>query len=165
MNLAQVWGLSQERGKEAICEEANRVVRLARLRRDSYRGVIRIVDGGGLDDEMKEKQQGLPGKFVEERKGNPTARSTQRNGLNPGVKRTASNASLNAQSSSSLGAEEKPLSKREQKRRANQARIEAQNSEKHKYKAPNGKNARTNDSFPIKHEALLGTSAHPSKKS
>jgi ribonuclease P/MRP protein subunit RPP1 len=166
MNLAQIWGLSQERGKEALCEEANRAVQLARLRRDSYRGVIRIVDGGGAVGQKTEKQPGLREKVVEEKKEDHTVKNTQMNGLNPGIKRTASNASLNAQSNGSTAAvEEKPLSKREQKRRANKARIEAQNSAKHKDKAQERKNVGTNNSFPIKHEALLGTSAQSSKKS
>ncbi len=47
INLAQVWGLGQEKGKEAVCEEAGKVVRLARLKRTSYRGVVDDVDDGG----------------------------------------------------------------------------------------------------------------------
>jgi ribonuclease P/MRP protein subunit RPP1 len=46
MNLAQVWGLEQARGREGVCEEAAKVVRLAELRRNSYRGAIIIVDPG-----------------------------------------------------------------------------------------------------------------------
>jgi ribonuclease P/MRP protein subunit RPP1 len=46
VNLAAIWGLSQERGKEAVCEEARKVVQLARLKRQSFRGVVDVVFGG-----------------------------------------------------------------------------------------------------------------------
>ena len=46
VNLACVWGLSQERGKEAVCEEARKVVALARLKRTSWRGIVDVVYGG-----------------------------------------------------------------------------------------------------------------------
>lgn len=46
INLAVVWGMSPERGKEAICDEARKVVQLARLKRESYRGVVDVVYGG-----------------------------------------------------------------------------------------------------------------------
>jgi ribonuclease P/MRP protein subunit RPP1 len=46
VNLAAVWGLSQERGKEAVCEETRKVVQLARLKRESFRGVVDVVFGG-----------------------------------------------------------------------------------------------------------------------
>lgn len=47
VNIAAVWGLSQERGKEAVCEEARKVVQLARLKRESFRGVVDVLYGGG----------------------------------------------------------------------------------------------------------------------
>src|SRR5699024_8112634 len=53
VNLACVWGLSQERGKEAVSEEARKVVALAGMKRRSFRGVIDIVHGG----EKKEGEQ------------------------------------------------------------------------------------------------------------
>ena len=46
VNIVAVWGLSQERGKEAVCEEARKVVQLARLKRESFRGVVDVVYGG-----------------------------------------------------------------------------------------------------------------------
>ncbi|KAJ9205749.1 hypothetical protein DTO021D3_1339 [Paecilomyces variotii] len=46
INLACVWGLSQERGKEAICEEARKVTALAKLKRSSWRGIVDVVHGG-----------------------------------------------------------------------------------------------------------------------
>ena len=48
INLAQIWGLNQERGKEAVCEEAGKVTRLAKMKRESFRGVIHVVDGNGM---------------------------------------------------------------------------------------------------------------------
>lgn len=46
INLATVWGLSPERAKEAICEEAGRLTRLAGMKRSSFRGVVDIVEDG-----------------------------------------------------------------------------------------------------------------------
>jgi ribonuclease P/MRP protein subunit RPP1 len=51
INLAQIWGLNQERGKEAVCEEARKVVRLAKMKRESFRGVIHVIDGTGTGGE------------------------------------------------------------------------------------------------------------------
>jgi ribonuclease P/MRP protein subunit RPP1 len=48
INLAQIWGLNQERGKEAVCEEAGKVTRLAKMKRESFRGVVHVIDGNGL---------------------------------------------------------------------------------------------------------------------
>jgi len=53
VNLAAVWGLSQERGKEGVCEEARKVVQLARLKRESFRGVVDVIYGG---DKPKQDQ-------------------------------------------------------------------------------------------------------------
>ena len=157
MNLVQVWGLGQERGKEAVCEEADRVVRLARLRRETYRGVVRIVESGGPS---KQEQQEAS-KAAETNALNETDETSQPNGTN-GVKRKASSSSLNLPGTSQQ-AEEKPLSKREQKRRAKKARLEARNPDKSKDATTS--DTVTNNSFPIKHEALLSASSKVSKKS
>ncbi|RAL13582.1 ribonuclease P subunit p30 family protein [Aspergillus homomorphus CBS 101889] len=107
INLACVWGLSQERGKEAVCEEARKVTALARLKRTSWRGIVDIVDGGSSP---AVKTPGAAPKQLRE------PAETKADGL----KRKAS-----------LGSEatteeiEKPLSKREMKRRAKKARLEA----------------------------------------
>ncbi|PYI00415.1 PHP domain-like protein [Aspergillus sclerotiicarbonarius CBS 121057] len=107
INLACVWGLSQERGKEAICEEARKVVALAKLKRTSWRGIIDIVDGG---DVVK----------VYGAKADPSAKSQAKDDAKAdGLKRKASVGS------EPTGEEEKPLSKREMKRRAKKARLEA----------------------------------------
>ena len=46
MNLTATWGLKPQRGKEAVCEESQKVVELARMKRDSFRGVIDVKNGG-----------------------------------------------------------------------------------------------------------------------
>lgn len=109
INLTCVWGLSQERGKEAICEEARKVTALAKLKRTSWRGIVDIVHGGEkARPEKKQKGTEKP------------ATSTQ-----PGV------AAETLKRKASLGSEavveetEKPLSKREMKRRAKKARLES----------------------------------------
>ncbi|KAJ5818229.1 hypothetical protein N7474_003820 [Penicillium riverlandense] len=58
INLSCVWGLSQERGKEAICEEARKVTALAKLKRTSWRGIVDVVHGGEKKhDEAGQKQK------------------------------------------------------------------------------------------------------------
>ncbi|OJJ98186.1 hypothetical protein ASPACDRAFT_44691 [Aspergillus aculeatus ATCC 16872] len=106
INLACVWGLSQERGKEAICEEARKVTALAKLKRTSWRGIVDIVDGGS----------------------NSAAKAT---GPSFKQKESAEVRADGLKRKASLGSEvateetEKPLSKREMKRRAKKARLEA----------------------------------------
>ncbi|KAJ5291080.1 hypothetical protein N7478_000331 [Penicillium angulare] len=112
INLTCVWGLSQERGKEAICEEARKVTALAKLKRTSWRGIVDIVHGG-------EK--------VNVEKPAPTKKS----GPNAKVSSEVDKGADNLKRKASIGSEavneeaEKPLSKRELKRRAKKARLEA----------------------------------------
>lgn len=116
INLACVWGLSQERGKEAVCEEARKVVALARLKRTSWRGIVDVVHGG--EKETTEAR----GQGQKTATGNKPASNVENNG--DSLKRKAS------QDSESPAAEiEKPLSKREMKRRAKKARLEAQSGD------------------------------------
>lgn len=109
INLACVWGLSQERGKEAVCEEARKAVALASLKRTSWRGIVDIVHGGEREEPKAEKK-GAGKKKI--------AAQPETSGDN--LKRKAS-----------VGPEpvieeaEKPLSKREMKRRAKKVRLEA----------------------------------------
>ncbi|RLM00758.1 hypothetical protein CFD26_108774 [Aspergillus turcosus] len=111
INLTCVWGLSQELGKEAVSEEARKVTALAKLKRTSWRGVIDIVDGG-----QKSKSQAVVSGM--EQKGMSKKSVSQAQGTGDNLKRKAS-----------LGSEaaaeeiEKPLSKREMKRRAKKARL------------------------------------------
>lgn len=112
INLACVWGLSQERGKEAVCEEARKVVAMAQLKRNSWRGVIEVIDGG-------EQTKAAPTSHSSKTTAKAAADGTLEDGSDS-LKRKASIGS-------DAKAEElaKPLSKREMKRRANKkARLE-----------------------------------------
>ncbi|KAI9687359.1 MAG: Ribonuclease P protein subunit p30 [Bathelium mastoideum] len=53
VNLAAVWGLGAERGKEAVTSGARHVVVAAQLRRTSYRGVIEVVEGREVPERQK----------------------------------------------------------------------------------------------------------------
>lgn len=46
INLASIWGLGRERGKDALSREARSVVEFARLKRTSFKGIVDIVYGG-----------------------------------------------------------------------------------------------------------------------
>ncbi|KAL4977763.1 RNase P subunit p30-domain-containing protein [Aspergillus desertorum] len=111
INLACVWGLSQELGKEAICAETRKVTALARLKRTSWRGIIDVVDGG----------QTRPHK----------AAASVADAENTVSKSNADSSGDNLKRKMSIGPEPeldgpgKPLSKREMKRRAKKARLEA----------------------------------------
>ncbi|KAH8733024.1 RNase P subunit p30-domain-containing protein [Phaeosphaeriaceae sp. PMI808] len=48
INLASVWGLGLEKGKNGLTKEARSVVEHARLKRQSFKGIIDIVHGGEL---------------------------------------------------------------------------------------------------------------------
>ncbi|PGG97036.1 ribonuclease P/MRP protein subunit RPP1 [Blastomyces parvus] len=111
VNLACVWGLTQERGKEALCDEARKVVALAGIKRSSWRGIVDVVHGG-------EK----PVKEVKETKDKNGSRNKNRGkkdeGNGNGVKRKAdTETESNAESQA-------PLSKRELKRRAKRAKLQ-----------------------------------------
>lgn len=135
INLAQVWGLGQERGKEALCEEASKVLRLAGLKRTSFRGVVEVVEGG--DERLNSKTQGAQGqkemqstaqqRTDRERFGQATGEEASTPSTS-GTKRKASGASVNISTTNPAAEDDsKPVSKREMKRRAKKARIEAMN--------------------------------------
>ena len=115
VNLACVWGLSRERGKEAVCEEARKVVALAGMKRSSYRGVIDVVHGGDKEAfEQNKQQKGQKGK----QKG--------ANGNAAATVAALTNSKRKATNELDSGADAEPqLSKREMKRRAKKARLEA----------------------------------------
>jgi ribonuclease P/MRP protein subunit RPP1 len=46
INLASVWGLGTEKGKDGLVRESRSLVEFARLKRQSFKGVIDIVYGG-----------------------------------------------------------------------------------------------------------------------
>ena len=115
INLACVWGLSQERGKEAICEEARKLTALAKLKRTSWRGIVDIVHGG---DAAK------PEKSASGKKDTKTPIiSTSPETASDHLKRKAS------VSSEAVTEEGEPVSKRELKRRAKKARLESRGVE------------------------------------
>ncbi|RMZ79415.1 hypothetical protein DV738_g3291, partial [Chaetothyriales sp. CBS 135597] len=149
INLACVWGLSQERGKEGICEETDKVVRLARLKRETYRGVVAVVDHG----QFEHKTTNASKRFIAAKAEPPKGEDRQEdmpeqhgarlvNGTD--LKRKASSSSLNSPSTGTqpTDAAGKPLSKRELKRRAKKARFEAsQTSGKGSSSQPEGPSA------------------------
>lgn len=102
-NLAVIWGLGQDRAVEAVGREARNIVAQAEMKRRSFRGVVDIVNGGEPPTQPSEA-------ILRERRkqGN--------------VKRKADVLQGDALETSSSP---KPLSKREQKRQAKKARIEA----------------------------------------
>lgn len=102
INLACLWGLGQERGVEAVSREARSVTLQARMKRTGYRGVIDVVYGG--------------------EKPAPAAESVAANGKEQVVKGKRKAIALDDGAEES---KEKPISKREKKRRAKKARQEA----------------------------------------
>jgi len=54
VNLACIWGVGSEVGHEAVSKEARRCVGAARLKRSSYRGAVDVVYGG-VKPEKSEK--------------------------------------------------------------------------------------------------------------
>ncbi|KAL8663943.1 MAG: hypothetical protein Q9202_003492 [Teloschistes flavicans] len=104
VNLCQAWGLGRERGVEAVGREGRAVVIGAEMRRSSFRGVVDVVFGG---EKPAEKKGGEA-----ETKGKGKSKGTQT------LKRKAEDEGVENEA-------EKPLSKREMKRRAHKARMEA----------------------------------------
>lgn len=107
INLVCVWGMSQDRGKETICEETRKVTALAKLKRTSWRGAIDVVYGG--EKPMAGEQP------VSKKKGATKTSVPQTEANGDTLKRKADPVTEDT---------EKPLSKREQKRRAKKARLE-----------------------------------------
>jgi ribonuclease P/MRP protein subunit RPP1 len=130
INLAIVWGISQERGKEAVCEEARKVVQLARLKRESYRGVVDIVFGG-------EKAEDVPKSKDEIR-------------LMNGVKRKAADISGGV-SQMEETVDARPLSKSQKKRLAKQQKMARRESAE---TASAGQHETPTNAMPILHETL-----------
>ncbi|KIW23477.1 uncharacterized protein PV07_11671 [Cladophialophora immunda] len=165
INLAMIWGLGQERGKEALCEEARKVVRLAGMKRTSFRGVIDIIDGGERASpaskcQVERKESSTPREVVQNRMAKGKEAATTVNEL----KRKASEPVLvvSAHQDNQLTAE-KPLSKREMKRRAKKARTEGGDGSK---AGPDDADShRVQDTsasdFPIKHETLSDKKVPP----
>ena len=108
INLGAVWGLGQERGFEAMSKECRSVVVAARLKRTSYRGVVDVVYGGEKPAAVEKEEEDKAGK------GKKSAN---------GQKRKAD--AMEANDTAAINGEdvEKPLSKRQMKKRANEARL------------------------------------------
>jgi ribonuclease P/MRP protein subunit RPP1 len=92
INLGAVWGLAQDKGREAVDREARAVVAMAKMKRTSFRGVIAIIDGGEACVKKSESSKAP-------------------------VKRKA--GAISTENSSGT-AETPPLSKRQQKKKAKQ---------------------------------------------
>ncbi|KAK3675720.1 RNA-binding RNA processing protein rpp1 [Recurvomyces mirabilis] len=114
VNLATVWGLSQERGFEAVSKEARSVIVTAQLKRTGYRGVIDVVYGGEKLEVVEELKQGKEGG----KQGKEGGKAKQNQAAVNGQKRKA-------EGDADGGAETagQPISKREAKRRAKKARM------------------------------------------
>lgn len=108
INLAAVWGLGQERGVEAVGSEARSVVVQAQMRRRSFKGVIDIIYGGEKPEETLAKEP-LGEKAISKGKRKADA-----------LEDAPGNSEL----------VDKPLSKRQQKRQAKEARSVSENIKK-----------------------------------
>lgn len=108
VNLAAVWGLGQERGVEAVGSEARSVVVQAQMRRRSFKGVIDVIYGGEKPERTIEKE--------------PSGEK-----INSKGKRKA-DVLEDPPANSEVA--DKPLSKRQQKRQAREARSTSENAKK-----------------------------------
>ncbi|KAA6415893.1 MAG: ribonuclease p complex subunit [Lasallia pustulata] len=111
INLASVWGLGQEKGRDAVGSEARSVVLQAEMKRRSFRGVVDIIYGGEKPEDIMQKEDGE--KSV---KGKRKADSLEKQNMQ-------------------REEEAKPLSKREQKRQTKKARLGGSNSTENKAEA------------------------------
>ena len=102
INLAAVWGLGAERGREAIGEAARDVVVQAEMKRRSFRGVVDVIYGG-----EKPVQQERP---IEEK----------------GHKKGKAKRKADAMLLDEKEVPDRPLSKTQMKKRAKRARLEAE---------------------------------------
>ncbi|KAM5457511.1 RNA-binding RNA processing protein rpp1 [Microsporum audouinii] len=114
VNLACVWGMKSERAKEAVSEEARKVVDMARVKRTSFRGTVDVIYGGEEDEGVAKKAD--QGKKAGKKPGTATFGVSDGNG----VKRKAS---LGGTDSQSTPPNEPQLSKREIRRRAKKAKL------------------------------------------
>lgn len=57
INLASVWGLGTERGKDAMSTHARSVVEHARLKRESFKGIVDVVYSGEVPEQQKDPKK------------------------------------------------------------------------------------------------------------
>ncbi|KAK5037340.1 RNA-binding RNA processing protein rpp1 [Exophiala sideris] len=151
INLAQVWGLGQERGKEALCEEAGKVVRLAGIKRTSFRGVVDVIDGGSppiVQGPTVPAQQQSQAAAAAAGANKQKAVVLPTNGTKRKAASMTSASTPGAPAAESEPVEEKPLSKREMKRRAKKARMEGKSG------PDDTAESAQEAAFPIQHETL-----------
>ena len=112
VNLATVWGVSQERGKEAVSREAHSVVMQAGLKRSSYKGVVDVIYGGDKPPLMTTTTKQKAGENAVQKHGKRKAEALETEGRGK------------------VGdVQDKPISKREAKRRAKMAKRDAETGE------------------------------------
>ncbi|EOA88882.1 uncharacterized protein SETTUDRAFT_168114 [Exserohilum turcica Et28A] len=99
INLASVWGLGTEKGKDGLTKEPRSVVEYARLKRRSFKGIVDIVHAG---DKPPEK----PVAEAKHKHAQKAKANTNQNGKRPGD-------SLDSTPTHESKAE-KPISKRQQ---------------------------------------------------
>ena len=110
VNLCEGWGLGRERGMEAVGREARGVVVGAEMRKKNWRGVIDVVSGGAkpsaeeIERKKSQAQEGKKGKG-------------KRNAEDDLVKEEAKKV-------------EQPLSKRQMRKKAHEARMAAKEAAK-----------------------------------
>ena len=155
INLASLWGLGPEKGKEAVCEEAAKMVRLAHMKRWSYRGVVEVLDGVGKVQEETED-----GTINQQVKGSAQGKSEVQKAPSTtlgtaayGMKRKASTHSIcdkpNGTAKTTATSQEKLLSQREKKKRARLARRQQADGSGE----PSATEEKQND-LPIEHETV-----------
>ena len=110
INLAVLWGCKQDVAAEALGREARSVVAQAEMKRRSFRGVIDVISPG-------------------EKPASPAKTSNIDSG-STGRLKGKRKADAMENGSVTVGASSKPLSKREQKRRAKQTRRETTDAAK-----------------------------------
>lgn len=160
MNLAQIWGLSQERAKESICEEASKMVRLASMKRSSFRGVVDIINNGttllaeAIGTKEAQETTNRTDSTVADKARSPLPElklATVIPDKLPSAKRKASSAAIDEPSLKKSG-DKKSISKRELKRQAKKARLDRANG---KHENVNPARKQNSNSFSIQHESLV----------
>ena len=81
VNLCSVWGLGQEKGREAVGREARAVVVQAGMRRRGWRGVVEVVEGGNAREDGDGENKGEKRKAAEMRGGDGGEEKVSKNEL------------------------------------------------------------------------------------